>query len=103
MPSDSVSVTITNTTLKGKMDNQPILPVTVPVKKIKGATHQCYGGGDRVVQCEQTLNKEVVCAHHTGGQIQGQQPTVSAPINRHSNVCMFLHNYDSHIVGVFTN
>ena len=35
------------------MGMQPILPITVTVKKIKGAARQCYGGG--VVQCEQTL------------------------------------------------
>ena len=50
-PSDSV----TNVTLMGKMGTQPILPVTVSIKKIKGAARQCYGDGDRVVQCEQTL------------------------------------------------
>ena len=38
------------------MGMQPILPVTVPVKKIKGATHQCYGGGDGGIRCEQTFN-----------------------------------------------
>ena len=34
---------------------QPILPVTVPVKKIKGATRQRYGDGDGVVRCKQIL------------------------------------------------
>ena len=38
------------------MGMQSILPVTVPVKKIKGAARQCYGYGDGVVQCEQTLS-----------------------------------------------
>ena len=38
------------------MGMQPIVPVTVSVKKIKGATHQSYGDGDGVVQCEQTLS-----------------------------------------------
>ena len=37
------------------MGVQPILPVTVPVKKIKDAARQCYGDGDGVVRCEQTL------------------------------------------------
>ena len=34
-----------------------ILPITVPVKKIKDATRQCYGDGDGdgVVQCEKTF------------------------------------------------
>ena len=36
---------------------QPILPVTVSVKKIKGAARQCYGDGDGVVLCEQTLSR----------------------------------------------
>ena len=40
----------------GKMGMQPILPVTVLVKKIKGAAHQCYGHGDGVVRCEQTFS-----------------------------------------------
>ena len=47
---------VTNVTLTGKMGMQPILPVTVPIKKIKGATHQCYGDGDGVVRCEQTFS-----------------------------------------------
>ena len=33
----------------GKMGVQPILSVTGPVKKIKGAAHQCYGDGDGVI------------------------------------------------------
>ena len=37
------------------MDMQPILPVTVPVKKIKGAARQRYGDGDGVVRCKQIL------------------------------------------------
>ena len=34
-----------------------ILPVTMSVKKRKGAARQCYGDGDggRVVRCEQIL------------------------------------------------
>ena len=39
----SNSVTVTNVTLMA------ILPITVPVKKIKGAAHQCYSDGDGVV------------------------------------------------------
>ena len=38
------------------MGMQLILPVTVPVKKIKGAARQCYGDGDGVVRSEQTFN-----------------------------------------------
>ena len=34
---------------------QPILPITVPTKTIKGAAYQCYVGGDVVIQCEQTF------------------------------------------------
>ena len=39
----------------GKMGMQPIPPTTVPVKKIKGLAHQCYGDGDGVVSCKQAL------------------------------------------------
>ena len=39
---------------------QPILPITVPIKKINGATRQCYGDGDGVVRCEQTLKRNNV-------------------------------------------
>ena len=60
-PSDCVTVTVTNVTLTGKMGVQPILSVTVPVKKIKGATRKCYGDGDGVVRCEQAL---IVAIHH---------------------------------------
>ena len=38
---------------------QPILPITVPVKKIKGAAHQCYGDSDEVVRCERTFAQGV--------------------------------------------
>ena len=38
-----------------QMGLQPVLPVTVPIKKIEGAHRQCYGDGDGVVRCEQTL------------------------------------------------
>ena len=41
------------------MGMQPILPVTVSVKKIKSAACQCYGDGDEVVRCEQTLSVKV--------------------------------------------
>ena len=34
---------------------QPMLSVTLTVKKIKGAVHQRYGDSDGVVRCEQTL------------------------------------------------
>ena len=37
------------------MGVQPILPITVPVKKIKSTARQCYGDGDGVVQGEQTF------------------------------------------------
>ena len=43
----------------GQMGMQPILPVTVPIKKIKGVTSQCYGDGDGVVRCEQTCLLQV--------------------------------------------
>ena len=38
---------------------QPILRITVPVKKIKGAAHQCYGGSDGVVLYEPTFAQGV--------------------------------------------
>ena len=38
------------------MGMQPILPITVSIKKFKGAAHQCYGNGDGVIWCEQTLS-----------------------------------------------
>ena len=38
------------------MGIQPILPITVPFKKMKGAARQCYVDGDGVVRCEQTLS-----------------------------------------------
>ena len=34
---------------------QPILPITVTVKKIKGAAHQWYSDNEGVVRCEQTF------------------------------------------------
>ena len=53
-PSDYITVTVTDITLRGKMGMQPILPVTVPVKKIKGASRQCsvYCDGDEVLWCK---------------------------------------------------
>ena len=41
------------------MGMQPILSNTVPVKKIKGAAYQCYGDGDGIAWCEQTLNEVI--------------------------------------------
>ena len=38
------------------MGMQPILPVIVLVKKIKGTAHECYGDGDGAVRCEQTFS-----------------------------------------------
>ena len=49
------SVTVTNVTLTGKSDRQPILSITVPVKKIRGATRHCYGDCDGAIRCEQTV------------------------------------------------
>ena len=46
-------------TLKGKMGMQPILPVTLPVKKIKGAARQYYGDDDRAIWCKQTFTRNV--------------------------------------------
>ena len=42
--------------MMAKMDMQPILSVTVPVRKIKGTVHQYYVDYDGVVRCEQTLS-----------------------------------------------
>ena len=49
--------TFKNVTLTGKMGMQQILPVTLPVKKIKGAARQHYGNG--VVRCEQTFSPQL--------------------------------------------
>ena len=40
---------------RAKMAMQPILPIAVPVNKIKGASCQHYSDGDKVVRCEQAL------------------------------------------------
>ena len=59
-PSDSVS----NVTLTGKMGMQTILPLTVPIKKIKGAAGQCYSDDDGVGRCEQDLKIIVTARQH---------------------------------------
>ena len=59
-PSNSVTVTITIVMLTGKTGKQPILPVAVPIKMIKGAAHQCYRDNDGVVRCEQTFMVELL-------------------------------------------
>ena len=41
----------TGVTLTGKMGMQPILPVTVTVKKTKGAARQHCGDGDSDARC----------------------------------------------------
>ena len=38
------------------MGMQPILLITLPVKKIKSAVRQHYGDGDAVIWCEWTSN-----------------------------------------------
>ena len=45
-PSDPITITVANVIWMGKIGMQHILSVTVPVKEIKGAAHQCYGDGD---------------------------------------------------------
>ena len=42
----SVTVTVTNVKLTSEMGMQLILPITVPVKKIKGDACQHYSDGD---------------------------------------------------------
>ena len=37
---------------------QPFLPITVPVKKVKGVARQCYVDGDGIARCEQPLSPE---------------------------------------------
>ena len=37
------------------MGMQPILSITVPIKKIKGVTGQHYSDGNGVIWCEQIL------------------------------------------------
>ena len=41
-----------NITLMGKVGVQLILPITVPIKKIRGAACQCYVDSNGVVRCE---------------------------------------------------
>ena len=44
------------------MGMQPILSITVPIKKIiKGATHQHYGDGDGIAWCEWAFVPSAVC------------------------------------------
>ena len=44
------------------MGMQPILPITVPIKKIiKGATRQHYGDGDEIAWCEWAFFPSAVC------------------------------------------
>ena len=40
------------------MGMQPILPVTLPAKKLKDAIRQCYSDGDGVVWCKHTLKRQ---------------------------------------------
>ena len=43
---------------------EAIPPVTVSVKKIKGAARQCYGDGGGIVWCEETFSlPKCVCSH----------------------------------------
>ena len=51
----NVTVNVKKRYVDGQMGMQPILPVTVPVKKIKGADRQHYIDGDVNTQCEQTF------------------------------------------------
>ena len=37
------------------MGMQPVLPITLTIKKIKGTARQCYSDGDGVVRCEWTF------------------------------------------------
>ena len=46
------------------MGMQNILPITVAVKKIKGADHQYYSDGDGVVQCEKTFSDSYDTFHN---------------------------------------
>ena len=39
----------------GKMGMEPVLSITVPVKKIKGTAHQCYSDSDAFIWGEQIL------------------------------------------------
>ena len=56
-PSESVTITV----MTGKIGMQPMLPITVPVKKI--TTRQCYVDGDAFVWCEQTLKVILLRIH----------------------------------------
>ena len=44
---------------------QPILPITVPVKNVKGVARQCYVDGDGIARCEQPLSPENTHGKHS--------------------------------------
>ena len=48
-----------------EMGMQPILLVTVTVKKIKGPAHKCCGDGGGVVRCERPSNPHVTIEFST--------------------------------------
>ena len=52
------------------MGVQPILPITVPVKKIKGAARQYYSDGDGVVQYEQSFSDSFDTVHISPPPVQ---------------------------------
>ena len=84
-PSDSV----TNIILTGKIGVQPILSVTVSVKKIKGAARQRYGDSNGVVRCEQTLTVNDTltgsCLRCLGGGGDDADLPVSAVLSRRAH------------------
>ena len=47
---------------RAKMGMQPILPITVTIKKIKGAGHKCNDDGDMVARWERALRPGFACA-----------------------------------------
>ena len=70
----------------------PILPITVPVKKIKGAARRWYGGGNGVDWYEKafTLNSCYDASVDAG------------PIQRRQRQCQRRHSVWTRLKGLFT-
>ena len=66
----------------GKTGMQPILPVTVPIKKIKDATCQCYS--DEVLRYEQifTIHKK-----------DRNKQFLEVVLNFFTQICCYIHGF----------
>ena len=63
-------VNVTNATLTGKIGTQPILPITVTVRKIKGAARQNYVESDVDVTVTLGVNRAL---HQASASTQSQR------------------------------